>query len=54
MINSVSGSTMAEFYWQVCLAFVEGHCDVKRPIKLNKLVDVKPVQVREYLQQWWV
>ncbi|KAE9391107.1 NAD(P)-binding protein [Gymnopus androsaceus JB14] len=43
----------AEGIIQFYLAYIDGDCDVKRPINLNKLVDVKPMTVREYLQQWW-
>ncbi|KAE9403645.1 hypothetical protein BT96DRAFT_955898 [Gymnopus androsaceus JB14] len=43
---------MVNMYLEVCLAFIDGACDVKRPMNLNKL-DVKPMGVREYLEKWW-
>ncbi|KAJ4479950.1 hypothetical protein J3R30DRAFT_3288467 [Lentinula aciculospora] len=44
---------MMNFFVEFLIAIVDGDCDVKRPINLNKLVDVKPVGVRQYLEQWW-
>ncbi|KAJ3930259.1 MAG: hypothetical protein NXY57DRAFT_962854 [Lentinula lateritia] len=44
---------MENFFAEFLLAIMDGDCDVKRPINLNNLVDVRPVGVRKYLEQWW-
>ncbi|KAJ3985611.1 hypothetical protein F5890DRAFT_1122836 [Lentinula detonsa] len=44
---------MENFFAEFLLALMDGECDVKRPINLNELVDVKPMTVRQYLEQWW-
>ncbi|KAE9390481.1 NAD(P)-binding protein [Gymnopus androsaceus JB14] len=51
--NSDIATLMANFQWEFYLAYIDGDCDIKRPINLNKLVDVKPMGVREFLEQWW-
>jgi len=46
-------AVMSNFQLEFYLAHLDGDCDVKRPINVNKLVDVKPMTVREYLKEWW-
>ncbi|KAF9067215.1 hypothetical protein BDP27DRAFT_1196254, partial [Rhodocollybia butyracea] len=53
MSSSDSEGFMQNFHEEFFLAFVDGCCDISRPINLNKLVDVKPITVRQYLEQWW-
>ncbi|KIK63191.1 hypothetical protein GYMLUDRAFT_242242 [Collybiopsis luxurians FD-317 M1] len=52
-MSQLSENVMEHFYWEFYLAYVNGDCDIKRPINLNKMVDIKPVGVRQFIEQWW-
>ncbi|KAJ4488089.1 hypothetical protein J3R30DRAFT_3433169 [Lentinula aciculospora] len=51
-MNPSPENIMTNFFTEGLLAIVDGD-DIENPMNLNKLVDVKPMGVRQYLEQWW-
>lgn len=52
-MSSAPEKFMENFFMEGYLATIDGDSDAIRPNNLNKLVDVKPMGVREYLEKWW-
>ncbi|KAJ3979676.1 hypothetical protein F5890DRAFT_1545627 [Lentinula detonsa] len=52
-ISPAPEKARANFFVESLIAIIDGECDIKRPMNLNKLVDVQPMGVRQYLEQWW-
>lgn len=52
-MSSAPEKAIENFFMENYLAIIDGDADLKRPLNLNELVDVKPMGVQEYLLKWW-